>query len=123
MIKLFLTLLVFALIAAAMLQLREQKREIGYEINQLHSSIESKQAALWNQQLQIAIYTAPNAIARTANYLGRSNWVGDSYYAGSMDEVRIWNVARSTADIRSTMYRVRRLTAAPARAACGWRPR
>ena len=65
MIKLFLTLLVFALIAAAMLQLREQKREIGYEINQLHSSIESKQAALWNQQLQIAIYTAPNAIART----------------------------------------------------------
>jgi cell division protein FtsL len=65
MIKLFLTLLAFALIAAAMLQLREQKREIGYEINQLHSQIEARQATLWNQQLQIAIYTAPNAIAKT----------------------------------------------------------
>ncbi len=65
MIKLFLSLVAFALIAAAMLQLREQKRELGYEINQLHSQIENRQATLWNQQLQIAIYTAPNAIAQT----------------------------------------------------------
>lgn len=65
MIKLFLTLLVFGFIAAAMLQLREQKRELGYEINQLHSQIESRQAKLWNQQLRIAVDTAPNAIAQT----------------------------------------------------------
>lgn len=65
MLKLLLTLTAFALIAAAMLQLRQQKREIGYQINQLHGQIESRQAKLWNQQLQIAIYTAPNAITRT----------------------------------------------------------
>ena len=67
MIKLFLTLLAFALIAAAMLQLREQKREIGYQINQFHTQIEARQAKLWGQQLQIAICTAPNAITQTVS--------------------------------------------------------
>ena len=65
MIKLFLTLFCFALIAAAMLQLREQKRELGYEINQLHTQIESRQSKLWNQQLQIAAATAPRVLKQT----------------------------------------------------------
>jgi cell division protein FtsL len=65
MLKLLLSLAAFAVIAGAMLHLREQKREFGFQINQLHAQIEARQASLWNQQLQIAIYTAPNAIART----------------------------------------------------------
>ena len=65
MIKLLLCVVSFALIAAAMLQLREQKREIGYQISKYHSQIEARQAKLWNQQLQIAICTAPNAITKT----------------------------------------------------------
>ena len=65
MLKLLLCFISFALIAAAMLQLREQKRELGYQISKYHSQIESRQAKLWNQQLQIAICTAPNAITNT----------------------------------------------------------
>jgi len=33
----------------------------------LHRQIESHQARLWNQQLQIAVYTAPNAIQQTVS--------------------------------------------------------
>ena len=47
------------------LQLRQQRLELNYKISQLHRQIESHQAKLWNQQLQIAVYTAPNAIAET----------------------------------------------------------
>ncbi len=37
-------------------------------------------------------YTAvPALITRTRNYLGRSNWAGDDYYAGKMDDVRIYD--------------------------------
>ncbi len=65
MLKLLISLVAFVLIAAAMLQLRGQKRELGYQISKYHSQIESRQAKLWNQQLQIAICTAPNAITQT----------------------------------------------------------
>ena len=65
MIKLLLCLVSAVLIAVAMLQLRDQKRELNYQISQYHSQIESRQAKLWSQQLQIAIYTAPNAISKT----------------------------------------------------------
>ncbi|HEY5911908.1 MAG TPA: LamG-like jellyroll fold domain-containing protein [Verrucomicrobiae bacterium] len=33
----------------------------------------------------------PNVVTRNNNYLGRSNWTGDGYYAGEMDDVRIYN--------------------------------
>ena len=67
MLKLLLSLTSFVLIAAAMLQLREQKRELGYQISKYHSQIEARQAKLWGQQLQIAICTAPNAITQTVS--------------------------------------------------------
>lgn len=65
MIKLLLCLVSCLLLAAVMLQLRQQRLELNYQANHLHSQIEDRQAKLWNQQLQIAVYTAPNAIART----------------------------------------------------------
>ncbi len=86
MLKLLLCLLVGALTAASLLVLRQQRLELSHQANLLHGQIESCQAKLWNQQLQIAVYTAPNAIAQTvggddlklvpesaANY-GVGNW-------------------------------------------------
>ena len=65
MLKLLLCLTTGMLIAVCLLQLRQQRLELNYEANKLHNTIESRQAKLWNQQLQIAVYTAPNAIQKT----------------------------------------------------------
>ena len=67
MIKLLLCLFLSATIAVLLLQLRQQRLELSYQSNKLHSQIEHSQAKLWNQQLQIAMYTAPNAISKTVN--------------------------------------------------------
>jgi cell division protein FtsL len=53
------------LLAVLILQLRQQKLELNHQANALHNRIEAQQARLWNQQLQIAVYTAPNAIEKT----------------------------------------------------------
>jgi cell division protein FtsL len=66
MLKLLLCILCIALTAVMLLELREQRLNLSYLNNQLHNEIEARQAELWNQQLQIAIWTAPNAIQRTA---------------------------------------------------------
>jgi Concanavalin A-like lectin/glucanases superfamily len=46
---------------------------------------------------------APNVI-RTNNYIGRSNYSSDKYANAMFDEIRIWNVARTQAQIQSTMH-------------------
>lgn len=53
------------MVSVALLQLRQQKLELNFQANNLHKQIEDRQAKLWDQQLQIAMYTAPNAISRT----------------------------------------------------------
>jgi cell division protein FtsL len=65
MIKLLLCLLCSAAIAVVTLELRQQKLELSCQANRLHSQIEQSKAKLWDQQVQIAVYTAPNAIAKT----------------------------------------------------------
>ncbi len=65
MLKLCLCLFAALLIGVAVLQLRQQRLELNYQVNRLHTQIEDRQAKLWDQQLQIAVYTAPNAISRT----------------------------------------------------------
>ena len=65
MIKLLICLFAGALIAVSLLQLRQQHLQLGYQCNDLHRQIRGRQAKLWNQQLEIAVYTAPNAITRT----------------------------------------------------------
>lgn len=65
MIKLLLCLVSTAVVAAVTLELRQQKLELSCQANQLHNQIEKCQATLWDQQVQIAVYTAPNAIAKT----------------------------------------------------------
>ena len=65
MLKLLLCVLSAAVLAAMVLQLRQQRQELGYQNSRLHDQIKDQQANLWNQQLQIAVYTAPNAITQT----------------------------------------------------------
>ena len=87
MVKMLICLVGAMALAVMTLQLRQQRLELNYKISQLHRQIESHQAKLWNQQLQIAVYTAPNAISQTvANHdlnlvpqipppPGKRNWI------------------------------------------------
>ncbi|WP_428937700.1 hypothetical protein [Fontivita pretiosa] len=65
MLKLLLTIFFSLVLAAVLLQLRQQRLELNYQNNRLHAQIRQSQSKLWNQQLQIAVYTAPNAISKT----------------------------------------------------------
>ena len=67
MLKLLICLFSSAGLAVTVLQLRQQHLELGYQNAELHEQIRSHQAKLWDQQLQIATFTAPNAIANTVN--------------------------------------------------------
>ncbi len=70
MVKLLVCLVCAAVLAAGMLQLRQQRRELAYQCSRLHSQIVELQIELWNQQLEIATATAPDAIEQT---VGRYN--------------------------------------------------
>ena len=65
MLKLLLCVFCTVGLAVLMLHLRQQRLELNHEANILHNQIEAQQAHLWSQQLQIAVYTAPNAISKT----------------------------------------------------------
>jgi hypothetical protein len=65
MIKLLLCILSAGVIGVAMLELRQQKLSLSCQANRLHDQIEQSKAKLWDQQIQIAVYTAPNAISKT----------------------------------------------------------
>jgi cell division protein FtsL len=65
MLKLLLCLSVFMTTAVCLIQLRQQRLELNHQISQLHNQIESRQARLWSQQLQIANLTAPPALKAT----------------------------------------------------------
>jgi cell division protein FtsL len=67
MLKLLLCLASGLALAVMMLHLRQQKLELNHQANQLHNRIEAQQAKLWNQQLEIAVFTAPNAITHTVD--------------------------------------------------------
>jgi len=65
MIKLLICTLSAAALATCVLQLRQQRLQTNYQTAELHEQIRGQQARLWNQQLEIATYTAPNAISHT----------------------------------------------------------
>ena len=65
MLKLLICMFTGLLLAVALLQLRQQRLELNFQANRLHTQIARQQAKLWDQQLQVAVYTAPNAISRT----------------------------------------------------------
>ncbi len=42
-------------------------------------------------------------VNRTSNYLGKSNWSADSLLNGAVADVRVWNTARTQAEIQNNM--------------------
>jgi hypothetical protein len=40
----------------------------------------------------------PPAIARTSNYIGRSNWAADNYFSGTLSEILFYNTALNTTE-------------------------
>jgi hypothetical protein len=56
----------------------------------------------WNGELKASGtgQNVPLNVSRTNQYIGRSNWSQDALFKGQIDEVRIWNVARSQQDIQ-----------------------
>ncbi len=48
---------------------------------------------------------APDAVNRDYNYIGKSNWDDNPIPKMKVDEFRIWSVARTVDEIRSTMYK------------------
>ncbi len=46
---------------------------------------------------------AAAAVNRTRNYIGRSNWAANSYANAIFEDLRIWNIARTPAQIREGM--------------------
>ena len=67
MVKLLICTLSAAILAACVLQLRQQRLQINYQTAELHDQIRQQQGKLWNQQLLIARATAPNAITNTVD--------------------------------------------------------
>jgi len=87
MLKLLLCLLCGSATAVALLELRQQRLDLTFQTNKLHNQIEASQMQLWNQQLSIAVATAPNALAAAAkgkdlklaagNAAVKRSWVDD----------------------------------------------
>ncbi|MGD1276644.1 MAG: hypothetical protein ABR964_05405 [Tepidisphaeraceae bacterium] len=69
MAKILLCLMGGLATAVVLLQLRQEHLNLTFQTNELHNQIQATQAQLWNQQLNIAVCTAPNAIA--ANLKGQ----------------------------------------------------
>ncbi|BAY27535.1 hemolysin-type calcium-binding region [Calothrix sp. NIES-2100] len=59
----------------------------------------------WNGQLKASSNNifAPNYITRNNQYVGRSNWPYDAYFNGKMDELRVWNTARTQTEIQNNI--------------------
>ena len=47
--------------------------------------------------------TAPDSVSRSTQYLGRTSWTGKPYFAGDLDDFRLYRVALSDSEI-SDLY-------------------
>jgi hypothetical protein len=47
----------------------------------------------------------PNNVSRTNCYIGKSNWASDGYLNGTVDEMRIWNIARTQQQLKTYMFK------------------
>ena len=59
------------------------------------------------------------SVARSNNYIGKSNWAADELFKGQIRDVRIWDIERSQAQIRAEMQTLSNPDAAGLRA---WYP-
>jgi hypothetical protein len=66
MVKLLLCMTFGLALGLVTLGQRQQRLELSHESVELHNQIESRQAKLWSQQLQIATFTSPTALSAMA---------------------------------------------------------
>ncbi len=48
----------------------------------------------------------PATVVRTQQYVGRSNYAADAFFSGSIEDLHIWNSARSASQIQADMNQV-----------------
>ena len=76
--------------------------------NHIAASIDSnRNATLYLNGVAIGSAVAsalPPVATRSNNYVGRSNWSADAYLNGSIDELRIYNTARTADSISNDRY-------------------
>jgi hypothetical protein len=65
MLKLMMVCIFIFLTAMALLQLRQQRMNVNFQMSRLHREVDQAQGRLWNQQMELARLTAPPAIRRT----------------------------------------------------------
>ncbi|HEX5218398.1 MAG TPA: LamG-like jellyroll fold domain-containing protein [Verrucomicrobiae bacterium] len=68
-------------------------------------TLQGNQARLYSNGVLWAQGTVniPLGVLRTNTFLGRPNWLVDTYPNAIMDDVRIWNVARTASEIRDDL--------------------
>ncbi len=60
----------------------------------------------WDGEVKASGLVAPVLnVNRTNRYIGRSNWSQDAYFNGKVDDFRIWNLARTQAQIQANLPR------------------
>jgi hypothetical protein len=48
----------------------------------------------------------PATVVRTQQYIGRSNYAGDAFFSGSIEDLHIWNSARSASQVQMDMNQI-----------------
>ena len=48
--------------------------------------------------------TGATSLTRSSNFIGKSSDAGTTFMNGTMDEVRVWNDARTAAEIKANLY-------------------
>jgi hypothetical protein len=48
----------------------------------------------------------PATVVRTQQYVGRSNYAGDAFFSGSIEDLHIWNSVRSASQVQADMNQV-----------------
>jgi hypothetical protein len=72
----------------------------------LAATLRSNTATLYINGVAVVSGTVPGpplAVIRTNNYIGRGNWASDAYANALYEDLRIWNVARTPAQLRQFM--------------------
>ncbi len=71
----------------------------------LAATLRGNTATIYIDGVAVATNTVepPKAVHRAKNYIGRSNWAADAHAHAMLDDLRIWNVARTGSQIREAM--------------------
>ncbi|MBD2483426.1 LamG-like jellyroll fold domain-containing protein [Planktothrix sp. FACHB-1365] len=81
----------------------EEVLETGVWIHVAATIDKSGNATLYKngQVVKTGPVNLPLNVNRTTNYIAKSNW-GESFFHGCMTELRVWNIARSAAEIQAS---------------------